>query len=250
MSIPRGGKLVAPQERRPSRRARENDAQIEKTPEKPRTQRLKPPKKGKFVHPDNMFDEPLPGASNNDPDALEDVSKEEFNVTWSVMLGDVVLDTDSDSVILGQFSYRDLNNKAIKEVSRATAKSKKDFEWVSTSGVLGGRGVTKAQERPFKVNDEEGWKKVETAIEKSMRNGKREIFFKLIFRYKKVVSDDTTDSEDERPRKKKKERVHIHPFTKLNLVNSYHPTTRANQQPNRRRRHIPRGVDGLAQMCL
>jgi hypothetical protein len=246
MAIPGRGKLVAPQERRPSLRIRENDAQIEKTPEKPPKKRVKPPKKGKFVHPDNMFDEPLPGDSDDDPDALEDVSKEEFNVTWSVMLGDVVLDTDSDAVILGQFSYRDLNNKAIKEVSRATAKSKKDFEWVGTSGVLGGRGVTKAQERPFKVNDEEGWKKVETAVEKSMRNGKREIFFKLTFRYKKVVLDDTTDSEDERPRKKKKERVCIHPFSALKLVNSYHQTTRGHQSTNHPGQHICSTIDGLA----
>jgi hypothetical protein len=238
MAIPGRGKLVAPQDRRPSLRVRENDAQIENPPENPPKKRIKPPKKGKFVHPDDIYDEPLPGDLDDNPDALEDVSKEEFNVTWSVMLGDLVLDTDSDAVILGQFSYRDLNNKAIKEVSRATAKSKKDFEWVSTSGVLGGRGVTKAQERPFKVNDEEGWKKVETAVEKSMRNGRREIFFKLIFRYKKVVLDESTDSEDQRPKKKKKERVQIHPFTKLILVNSYNSTTRHNQQPNRRRRHI------------
>jgi len=38
------------------------------------------------------------------------------------MLSTVELEADSDDVVLGQFNYRDLNKKAIKAVTRATAK--------------------------------------------------------------------------------------------------------------------------------
>jgi hypothetical protein len=221
MAIQGRGSISAPPRRRQSLKARENDAEIEK----PKKKRVIT---GNYLHPDRTVEEDLPDDSADAPDsppALEDVSEQEFTVSWAIVLGSIQLDADSDDVKLGQFSYRDLNVKAIKEVSRATSKGKKDFEWVSTSGVLGGRGVIKAHERPFKVNDEEGWKKVENAVEKSMRNGKRDILFKLTFNYKKVTLDDSSDSEDERPHKKKKGRVHIHVFTKLTIDEHDHQAT-------------------------
>jgi len=59
----------------------------------------------------------------------------------------------------------------------------------------------------FKVNDEKRWKKIETAVEKAIRNGKRDILFKLMFHYKKTVLDEASESEDKHL-KKKRGRVH------------------------------------------
>src|SRR5271170_3826752 len=214
MAVPGRGRLEAPPDCRPSRKVRDNHVELEK----PAKKHVKSVKSVKFIHPHDIEEESLPSDADSElevPPVLKDVSQEEFAISLCIMLDNVEIDADSDDVVLGQFSYCNLNNKSVKDVARATAKGRKDYEWLSTAAVLGGRGITKGHERMFKVNDEEGWKlKVENAVEKSMRNGRQDVMVKLMFRYKNVVLDETTDSEDENPRKKKKGQVHIHVFTK------------------------------------
>lgn len=101
-----------------------------------------------------------------------------------------------------------LKNHTVREANRPITNSNK----VWTTGLLGKEVVIKVHERSFKVYHEQGWKKVENPVEKSVGNGKGNISFKLTFNYKNVCLDESTDIEDENSKKKKKGQVHIHVF--------------------------------------
>ena len=132
--------------------------------------------KGKFIHPneaDKEVHESTPEPIESIPEPIEDVSSVEFSLSWSLLLDRVEIDSDSELLTLGQFNYRDFNSNAIKTMTRATAKARVEFEYVKGSATLGAKGVAKASERPLTINDEEGWKKAESFIERFMREKRR-----------------------------------------------------------------------------
>ena len=85
----------------------------------------------------------------------------------------------------------------VKKVTRATEKSKIDFEWKSGSAALTFKGMSKANAIPIEVQDEEGWKKVEKLVEKAMHDKKHEITVRLTVNYEKKARVDGEDLGDE-----------------------------------------------------
>ena len=205
--------LVARRKKTPSLKARDNAAKISKP--RPKLTGAK-----KFIHPNDFDKEPTPDSSNEVmeiPEPLKDMSNVEYTISWSVSLAGTVVEGDVELCKLGTFDYREFNVKSIKTMAKAVAMVKYDFEYKSGTAVLNARGITKAQELVFKVDDEEGWKKVETFVERFMRNGKKDIQVRLQMKYAKVSPDSPSESEDEKPGKKKKDRVHIHVLMKVDI---------------------------------
>src|SRR5437667_4226387 len=95
-------------------------------------------------------------------------------------------------------------------MTRATAKARVEFEYVKGSATLGAKGVAKASERPLTINDEEGWKKAESFIERFMCEKKKDIALTLALKYAKVCNDDDEESDEEKPGKYKGNKVHLH----------------------------------------
>src|SRR5436309_16106360 len=110
------------------------------------------------------------------------------------MLDDIEIEGDTDVYKLGQFNYRQFTYNTIKMVTRATIKSKTEFEWETSSATITAKGVAKANSLKIAVKDEEGWKKVEMFVEKWMRQHKLDINVKLTVMYQKKVLDDEDSS--------------------------------------------------------
>ena len=198
-------RLLKPRNRTPSQKKRDN------VPKKVKSALTRVPK-GQFIHPDNADKE----THETDPEPLElspppvvDVSSVKFSLSWLLMLDGVEVDSDSELLILGQFNYRDFNSNAIKAMVKATTKSRVEFEYIKGSATLGAKGVSKVNERPLTVNDEEGWKKAENFVESFMREKKKDIALTLTLKYAKVCNDDDEQSEEENPVKNKRNKVHL-----------------------------------------
>jgi len=101
-----------------------------------------------------------------------------------------------------------LNTKSsIKKVTKATSKAKIDFEYVSGIAALGAKSVARALELPLIVD--EGWKKAESFVEKSMCEKKKEIVVRLILKDAKKSIEDVSDSDEEKSDKSKGKKVHL-----------------------------------------
>ena len=125
------------------------------------------------------------------------------------MLESIQVAGDSDIYKLGEFKYWEFNVDAIKKVTKADSKAKIDFEYISRIAALGAKGVARALELPLIVDDEEGWKKAESFVEKSMCEKKKEIVVRLILKYAKQSIEDVSDSDEEKSDKSKGKKVHL-----------------------------------------
>ena len=125
------------------------------------------------------------------------------------MLESIQVAGDSDIYKLGEFKYWEFNVDAIKKVTKADSKAKIDFEYISGIAALGAKGVARALELPLIVDDEEGWKKAESFVEKSMCEKKKEIVVRLILKYAKQSIEDVSDSDEEKSDKSKGKKVHL-----------------------------------------
>ena len=201
--------VAEPRKRKASEKARDNQS---KPLKKHKVIKLKVGAE-KFIHPDNMFDKPTPepvkDASPTSP-PLEDLSRHKFTLTWAFMLGSVEVAADSTKYHLGEFNYRQFMADGIIKVAQAAAKAKIEFEYVSATGTLAGKGVAKASELKLKVDDEEGWAKVEGFVEDLMRDKKKNLLMRLVFKYAKKCMEDDSESDDEITTKKKGKAVHLH----------------------------------------
>ena len=197
--------LLQPRKKQLSLKARDNESKIAK----PAPKRV--PSK-KFIRSDEEFKESIPEALKDEPTVIqpiEDLSNHVYTLSWQIMLGSIQVAGDSDIYKLGQFKYREFNVEAIKKVTKATSKAKIDFEYVSGIGALGAKGVARALELPLIIDDEEGWKKAESFVEKSMREKKKEIVVRLILKYVKKSIEDVSDSDEEKSDKSKGKKVHL-----------------------------------------
>ena len=200
------GSLVQPRKRNASLKQRESQRKIMKAAPKRVTSK-------KFIHPNDINKEVTPEEVEDEPPVvqpLEDLSNHKYTLSWQLMLGSVEVAADSDIYKLGQFNYREFNTDAIKKITKAATKAKVDFEYVSGGGALGAKGISKALELPLTVNDEEGWKKAESFVEKSMREKQKGILVRLVLKYAKKCTDDASDSDEEKPDKYKGKKVHLH----------------------------------------
>jgi hypothetical protein len=160
-----------------------------------------------------MSKEPSPESTEDAPHIilpLEDLSQRKFTLSWAFMLGSTEAAADSVKYHLGEFNYREFMADGIKKVAQAAIKAKLDFEYVSASGTLGGNGVSKASELRLKVDDEEGWIEAESFVEDFMREKKKNIVMRLVFKYAKKCPDEDSESDEEMTTNNKGKRVHLH----------------------------------------
>jgi len=134
--------------------------------------------------------------------APEDVSEVEYTLSTSVMLSGVSIYADSMLTKLGQFNYQQSMIDTIKRLDKATEKSKKSFEWDSGTATLTAKGVAKARELTVVVEDGSSWLKVESFIERWMRDHKKNITVILTFQYRKQSPVDVDSDDDENDMKK------------------------------------------------
>jgi hypothetical protein len=177
---------------------------------KPKVKRVP---KGQFIHPNNAEDEVhegMPEPTESIPEPLADVSSIKFSLSWSLLLDRVEIDSDSELLILGQFNFREFNSNAIKTMTRATVKARVEFEFIKGSATLGAKGVSKVNERPLTINDEEGWTKAESFVESFMREKKKDIMLTMALKFAKVCDDGNEESDEEKTAKPKGNKVHLH----------------------------------------
>ena len=193
----------------------------------------------KFIHPRDMSNEPSSESSEDAPPAippLADLSQHKFTLSWAFMLGSTEAAADSIKYHLGEFNYREFMADGIKKVAQAAIKAKIDFEYVSASGTLGGKGMSKASELRLKVDDEEGWIKAESFVEDLMREKKKNLVMRLVFKYAKKCPDDDSGSDEEITTNNKGKKVHLHLLQiKIPVVN-YIEITRTSPQTKYARR--------------
>src|SRR5437762_7219390 len=113
--------------------------------------------------------------------------------------------TNSDNSIIESSTLTRL-----KRLPRQLQKPKLILNMSVGHGALGAKGISKALELPLTVNDEEGWKKAESFVEKSMREKWKGILVQLVLKYAKKCTDDASDSDEEKPDKYKGKKVHLH----------------------------------------
>ena len=202
-------KAVEPRKRKASEKVRDNQSKQQKTPKTAR--KLVGAKK--FIHPDDIHKEPSPESSEDAfpiVPPLQDLSQHKFTLSWAFMLGTTEAAADSTKYHLGEFNYREFMLEGIKTVTQIATKAKIDFEYVSATGTLGGKGVSKTSELRFKVDDEEGWKKAESFVEDLMRDKKKNLVMRLVFKYAKKSLEEDSDSDQETTTKKKGKKVYLH----------------------------------------
>ena len=94
--------VFRPHQKKASLKKRESSSKITK----PASKRVK---EWKSIHPDDAFEEVIQGSPEIEPAVLpppmEDVSNQVFTLTWSIMLGSVEVDSDSEKLKLGEFKY-------------------------------------------------------------------------------------------------------------------------------------------------
>ena len=188
----------APRKRKPSRIVRENH-------ENTTVNQPKRAKRSPFVHPDQIDLSPSPEPPASPPAAIkapEDVSDVEYTLSTSVMLSGISIYADSMLTKLGQFNHRQCEIDTIKRLDKATEKSKTSFEWDTGTATLTAKGIAKARELTIVVEDGFGWLKVESFIERWMRDHKKDITVMLVFQYRKKSPVDVDSDDDENDVKK------------------------------------------------
>jgi hypothetical protein len=202
-------KAAEPRKRKASEKARDNQS---KPPKKAKVIKLKVGAE-KFIHPNDMLKKPTPEPVKDAspiPPPLEDLSRHKFTLTWAFVLGSIEVAADSTKYLLGEFNYRQFMADGIVKVAKAAAKAKIEFEYISATGTLAAKGVTKASELKLKVDDEEGWAKAESFVEDLMCDKKKNVLMCMTFKYAKKCPEDASDSDDEIMTKKKGKAVHLH----------------------------------------
>jgi hypothetical protein len=183
----------APRKRAPSRKVQENAC-------KPQSQLFKRAKtRTRHVSPKSPSPASPTSKNVSEPDlSIEiDVSDVQFTVATSCMLNTYEFLADSDIVKLGEFSYRTWNTKCIRKLVKAGEDGDFDADWVSGRAVISARGVAKANALSIVIEDENEWRKVETFVERWMKEGKREIVVKLTGTWRKKKGNVLLDDDDE-----------------------------------------------------
>ena len=209
MGVSTRNKVTEPRKRKASKKVRDNQSKPSKIAKTvPKFVGAK-----KFIHPHDMSKEPSPESSEDEPPVLphvEDLSQHKFTLSWSFMLGSTEAAADCTKYKLGEFDYQQCIADGIKKVAQAAIKAKIDFEYVSANGTLGGKGVSKTSELRLKIDDIEGWKKAESFVEDFMREKRKNIVMRLVFKYAKKHEDEDSESDDEITTKNKGKKVHLH----------------------------------------
>ena len=184
----------APRKRLPSIKRKENEKQAEKRAEKlVKTKRTKEPTPPPSIEP--MEVDSIP---EFDPTTLIDVSNLPYTLSTRCMLGSDEFNTDTDFMKLREFNWRQWNVQCIRKLEKAAEDGGFDTEWSSGHATIKARGVTKADSLSFEVEDDAGWKKVETFIETWMKQKKREIVVYLTAVWKKKGGNDSMDVDGHR----------------------------------------------------
>jgi hypothetical protein len=194
----------APRVRTPSVKVRLNQKPIAP----PRKKRAKV---AKFIHPPELHDltsevsnpasseEPLRESKSPEP---EDVSQTEYTLSTGIILNDVAIHNDTILQRLGEFNHRQFEVDSIRRVTKAVEASKAEFEWLSGAATISAKGVVKANMLIIQVEEHSQWLRVETFVERWMRDHKRDINVKLVLNYK-TKSRGYTESSTEDATKKK-----------------------------------------------
>ena len=84
-------------------------------------------------------------------------------------------------------------------MDKATEAKKIKFEWSSGNAVIAAKGISKAKEITIDVEESSDWEKVETFVQKWMRDHKKDITVRLTVNYTKVrhSTHDHSSSDEE-----------------------------------------------------
>ena len=113
------------------------------------------------------------------------------------MLGSVSIYADSLIAKLGEFKYRDWEVESIRRLDKAIEAKKIKFEWSSGNAVIAAKGISKAKEITIDVEESSDWEKVETFVQKWMRDHEKDITVRLTVNYTKVRHSTHDDSSSE-----------------------------------------------------
>jgi len=193
----------APRKRAPSRKVQENACKPQDRPIK-RAKTKKTRVSPKSPSPASPLSKSV---SEPGPPSEIDVSDVQFTVATSCILNTLEFLADSDIVKLDEFSYRTWNTKCIRKLVKAGEDGDFDADWISGRAVISARGVAKANALSIVIEDENEWTKVETFVERWMKEGKQEIVVKLTGTWRKKKGNVLQDDDDEQPGGKPKATV-------------------------------------------
>ena len=121
------------------------------------------------------------------PEDPIDHTRQYFKIMYCVMLGNTVVDEDTEKVRLGEFIYRQFDVQAIKNIDKAASKAHCGFEWESGNAVISARLVGKDNWEKIKIVDDASWRKVETFVQDLLVQGKQDVRVRLTAVYRKSM---------------------------------------------------------------
>jgi hypothetical protein len=139
----------------------------------------------------------------SEPEQIKNISHETYTLHKSVVLGDIIIVSDTDFLKHDEFHYRDFETHNIRKLDDAAKKGGFGFTFVSGTATIAAKGVRVCDSIVIALEDSSGWKKVERGIERYMVSNKKEIIVKLAIVYSKTGEADSESSEDERHTHKK-----------------------------------------------
>ena len=163
---------------------------------------LKRVKNMDFVHPDDIHT--INNEDNEDEveevertSALaRDVSGEEFTRQKSCMLGSEIVIGNTDFLKLGEFDFRSFHMQAVRKVEKATDDHHTNSAWVSSTAIISYNRSRASDNLTVAIDDESGWKKVEQGVKRWMLERRKSITVKLTIQYKKGISTNCEDLDE------------------------------------------------------
>ena len=141
------------------------------------------------------------------PEDPIDHTRQYFKIMYCVMLGNTVVDEDTEKVRLGEFIYRQFDVQAIKNIDKAASKAHCGFEWESGNAVISARLVGKDNWEKIKIVDDASWRKVENFVEDLLVQGKQDVRVRLTVVYSKKRGQENLSSDDEETEERGKKKV-------------------------------------------
>jgi hypothetical protein len=138
-----------------------------------------------------------------------DVSDMTYIISLVVKYAGSQVFSDSSKYKLGECRFGALNSLAIKKVEKAADKAHQGYEFTSAEVILTAKRITKANQLPFQVDDQESWEKVEEFIQQWMEDGKGDIIARLTILFDKKVEVDKEPATMPTQPKKNERQVYL-----------------------------------------
>ena len=98
------------------------------------------------------------------PEDPIDHTRQYFKIMYCVMLGNTVVDEDTEKVRLSEFIYRQFDVQAIKNINKTASNPHYGLEWESATAVISARFVRKDNWDKIKIVDDASWRRSKTLL--------------------------------------------------------------------------------------